>query len=110
VALDVIGADKGADPVSKLRDAARGQECCVRIPGICNFNKETTVLAHYRLSGTCGTGMKPIDLLGSWACSDCHDAIDGRGKSSFSREVLDLMHLEGMCRTIQALHKQGKLK
>jgi hypothetical protein len=95
--------------VSKLRDAARDQDCMVRIPGICNFNRETTVLAHYRLSGTCGTSLKPIDLIGSWACSDCHTIIDG-GKSSYTREQLDLMHLEGMCRTIAALHKQGKLK
>jgi hypothetical protein len=95
--------------VSKLRDAARGQECQIRLPGICNFNPETTVLAHYRLSGTCGVGMKPLDLIGSWACSDCHDLIDGRRSSAFSREQLDLMHLEGMVRTISALHKRGLL-
>lgn len=95
--------------MSKLRDAARDQDCMVRIPGICNFNKETTVLAHYRLGGTCGTSLKPIDLIGSWACSDCHLLIDG-AKSAYTREQLDLMHLEGMVRTINALHKQGKLK
>lgn len=82
----------------------------VRIPGICNFRPETTILAHYRLSGTCGTGMKPIDLAGSWACSCCHDAIDGRTKTAFLRETLDLMHAEGVMRTLQALHKRGLLK
>lgn len=96
--------------MSKLRDAARGQECQIRCPGICSFNPEQTVLAHYRLSGTCGTGMKPIDLIGAWACEPCHSACDGRAKTAFTREQLDLMHLEGMCRTINALHKQGKLK
>lgn len=96
--------------MSKLRDAARGQICQVRIPGICNFNPETTVLAHYRLAGICGTGIKPIDLVGSWSCSDCHNAIDQRATTAYTREQLDLMHLEGMCRTITALHKQGKLK
>jgi Protein of unknown function (DUF1364) len=96
--------------MSKLRDAARGQECQIRIPGICNFNSETTVLAHYRLSGLCGTGMKPLDLIGAWACSDCHSAIDGRSKTGYTREQLDLMHLEGMTRTITLLHRQGKLK
>jgi hypothetical protein len=95
--------------MSRLRDAARGQDCQVRIPGICNFNPETTVLAHYRLAGTCGVGIKPIDLLGSWACSDCHNAIDS-GKTGYHREQLDLMHLEGMCRTIQILNKKGLLK
>lgn len=95
--------------MSNLRDAARGQQCQVRIPGICNFDPETTVLAHYRLSGTCGVGMKPPDLIGAWCCSSCHDLIDGRRSSAFTREALDLMHLEGMVRTIASLHKQGKL-
>lgn len=34
---------------TKLTKAARGRECQVRIPGVCNGNPETTVLAHYRL-------------------------------------------------------------
>lgn len=40
-----------------LRKTARGRECQLRVPGVCNFNPETTVLAHYRLAGTCGTGI-----------------------------------------------------
>ena len=95
--------------MSKLRDAAKGQECQVRIPGICNFKPETTVLAHYRLSGLCGTGMKPLDLVGAWACSDCHIAIDGAGTSNWSKHELRFMHAEGVFRTIAALHKMGKL-
>ncbi|MFT8068426.1 nuclease domain-containing protein, partial [Salmonella enterica subsp. enterica serovar Enteritidis] len=38
-----------------LRNAARGLMCTVRIPGHCNHNPDTSVLAHYRLAGTCGT-------------------------------------------------------
>ncbi|BBI46989.1 hypothetical protein KPSA1B_105772 [Pseudomonas syringae pv. actinidiae] len=30
----------------KLRASAKGQDCTVRIPAICNYNPETTVLAH----------------------------------------------------------------
>lgn len=96
--------------MSKLRDAARGQDCQIRLPGICNFNPETTVLAHYRLAGICGTGIKPIDQIGSWACSDCHLAVDGQTNTGFTREALDLAHLEGMVRTLAALHKRGLLK
>ena len=95
--------------MSRLRDAAKGMACQVRIPGICNHNPETTILAHYRLSGTCGVGMKPIDLAGSWTCNDCHDAIDGRSKTAFSREQLDLMHAEGVFRTMEGLRKRGLL-
>ena len=94
--------------MSRLRDAARSQDCQIRIPGICNFNPETTVLAHYRMAGVCGTGMKPIDLIGAWACSDCHFALDD-GKSGYRREQLDLMHLEGMVRTINELNRLGLL-
>ncbi|MCH8600364.1 DUF1364 domain-containing protein, partial [Escherichia coli] len=50
--------------MANLRKEARGRECQVRIYGICNGNPETTVLAHYRMAGICGTGMKPDDLIG----------------------------------------------
>lgn len=74
--------------MSKLTKEARGRDCQVRLPGICNFNTETTVLAHYRLAGTCGGGMKPDDGQGAWACSGCHDAIDSRTKAEYDRETL----------------------
>ncbi|WP_157795538.1 nuclease domain-containing protein, partial [Escherichia coli] len=35
-----------------LRKAAKGQICQIRIPGYCNHNPETSVLAHYRLALT----------------------------------------------------------
>ncbi|HBZ7600867.1 TPA: DUF1364 family protein [Klebsiella pneumoniae] len=43
------------------RKSARGQECQVRIPGVCSGHPETSVLAPYRLAGTCGAGCKPAD-------------------------------------------------
>ncbi|HBA8604909.1 nuclease domain-containing protein, partial [Escherichia coli] len=42
--------------MADLRKAARSRECQVRIPGVCNGNPETSVLAHIRLTGLCGTG------------------------------------------------------
>ncbi|HFR8650170.1 TPA: nuclease domain-containing protein [Escherichia coli] len=35
--------------MADLRKAARGRECQVRIPGVCNGNPDTSVLAHIRL-------------------------------------------------------------
>ena len=64
--------------MADLRKAARGRECQVRIPGVCNGNSETSVLAHIRLAGLCGTGIKPPDLIATIACSACHDEIDRR--------------------------------
>ncbi|CAK9889185.1 DUF1364 domain-containing protein [Pseudomonas fluorescens] len=94
---------------SKLTKAARGRECQVRIPGVCNGDPNTTVLAHYRMAGTCGVGMKPNDLQGAHACSACHDACDGRSKTMFSRDELRFMHLEGVVRTLDILVSEGKV-
>ena len=90
----------------KLRKAAKGRECMVRLPGVCNHNPETTVLAHVRLAGVSGMGMKADDLLGAWACSSCHDAIDRRGHLDLDRDYVRLAHLEGMVRTIAILRKE----
>ena len=77
------------------------------MPDICNHNSETTVLAHIRLSGVSGMGMKADDLLGAWACSACHDAIDRRFRTDLDRDYVRLAHLEGMVRTIAQLRKEG---
>ncbi|MGM7905863.1 DUF1364 domain-containing protein [Yersinia enterocolitica] len=90
--------------MANLRKEARGRECQIRIVGICNGNAETSVLAHYRMAGTCGTGIKPDDLQAAIGCSDCHDAIDGRKKSDYTRDELRLLHAEGVFRT-QAIWK-----
>ncbi len=81
----------------------------VRAPGICTGDPATTVLAHYRLAGYCGTGMKPDDAMGSWACDACHSAIDGRTKTEHDRETLRLYHAEGVMRTFATLRKEGLL-
>lgn len=80
----------------------------VRIYGVCNGNPETTVLAHYRMAGICGTGMKPDDLIGAWACSACHDEIDRRTHNLDNKDAR-LYHLEGVIRTQAILLKEGRL-
>lgn len=90
-----------------LRKKARGRECTVRLPGICSHNSETVVLAHIRMPGISGMGLKADDLLGAWACSACHDAIDRRSHTDLDRDYVRLAHLEGMARTIMQLHKEG---
>jgi len=81
----------------------------VRIPEVCNYNSETTVLAHYRLAGISGIGMKSPDILGAWACSACHDAIDRRAHTDLDRDYVRLLHLEGMARTLAQLDREGLL-
>ncbi|QLR72982.1 DUF1364 domain-containing protein [Citrobacter freundii] len=83
--------------MADLRKAARGRMCQVRIPGYCNHNPETSVLAHYRLAGTCGIATKPHDMQAAIACSACHDIIDGRVKIyDFTKTEIRLMHAEGV--------------
>ena len=78
----------------------------MRLPGICNHNSETVVLAHVRLAGVSGIGLKADDLLGAWACSACHDAIDRRANTDLDRDYVRLAHLEGMARTIAQLRAE----
>lgn len=65
----------------KLRDSARGQDCTLRLPGICNFDSSTTVLAHLPC-GQKGMGMKGPDMIAVFACSACHDRLDARTSSA----------------------------
>lgn len=59
----------------KLRDSARGQLCTLQIAGVCNYDPETTVLAHLSPGGM---GTKCSDLDAAFACSACHARYDGQ--------------------------------
>jgi hypothetical protein len=87
------------------RKLAKGKPCMVRLPDVCNHNPDTVVLAHIRLLGISGMGMKSPDLIGAWACSSCHDAIDRRSHMDLDRDYVRLAHFEGMARTIAELYK-----
>lgn len=92
--------------MTDLRKNARGRMCMVRIPGVCNWDQNTTVLAHIRRAGSAGVGQKPPDIVGVWACSDCHDAIDGRrGQPDMDTYVLD-----ALVRQLLEYHKEGTVK
>jgi hypothetical protein len=81
----------------------------VRLNGICDGGGETTCLAHYRLAGYCGTGMKPPDMpFGAFACAPCHDEIDRRTRV-LERDFVRLAHAEGCLRTIATLRQEGKI-
>ena len=60
---------------AKLRDSARGQDCTLNLPGVCNWDPETVVLAHLP-SVVKGMMTKSDDWHACFACSDCHTAID----------------------------------
>lgn len=94
--------------MADLLKSARGRMCQVRIPGYCNHDPETSVLAHHRLAGTCGAALKPHDMQAAIACSVFHDIIDGRvKKSDYTKEGLRLMHAEGVFRTQEIWREEG---
>ena len=95
-----------------LRQEAKGRPCTCQIPGVCNGNLETTVLAHLNersLFGV-GIGQKVPDLFGAWSCSACHDVLDGRTKTDFKYWELRVLHYQGIMRTQNILLKEKKIK
>ncbi len=88
----------------KLRNSANGQDCTVRIAGTCNYNPSTTVLAHLPC-GQKGMGMKGFDTVAVYACSACHDVIDGRGRGEIDWQDM----LRAVAETHEALIRSGIL-
>jgi len=85
----------------KIRNSARGEDCQVRIPNVCNFNPETTVGAHVGKGG--GMGGKVSDLEIAYCCSSCHDVLDGRVNTWFLDKEILVMAYEGAARTREIL-------
>lgn len=99
--------------MTDLRKLARGQECLVRIPNICNWDPETTVLAHIRRGGESNPGMgaRVADVCATWACSSCHDVIDRRNAmGSYSLAEIDSWLLDAQNRYLVKLVEMGVLK
>lgn len=93
-----------------LTKYARGKDCTIRIPGICNGNSETSVWCHLRMIGISGGSLKSPDVLGAIGCSACHDVVDNRAASyAFTYEQRRHYLLEGMARTQYRLIQEGIL-
>lgn len=96
--------------MTNLRKLAEGEPCMIREPGVCNFNPQTTVLAHWRGLGISGMSLKAPDALAAFACSACHDFVDGRSCPSATRQERENSHLRGIMRTQASLIKRGILR
>jgi uncharacterized CHY-type Zn-finger protein len=90
---------------ARLRSMAIGQACTVRLPG-CTNDPETVVGAHVRRANTAGMGQKPCDLAIVYACSNCHDVMDGRVMvANLTKLEIDQAILHGLCRTLAIVAK-----
>lgn len=61
------------------RAMARDQDCQLRVPGACTFDRSTVVLAHSNWHDK-GGARKASDFWGVWACYGCHAWLD-QGKA-----------------------------
>ena len=94
----------------KLRDSARGEDCTLQIHPYCNGNPETVVLCHLSTPNNSGMGIKPPDWFAVYACSDCHDIIDGRTWKGFTEEEKMVFESNALFRTWQRMIEKGLIK
>ena len=92
--------------MSALTEAAKGKDCTVRLYPHCNNNPETTVFAHAPSEDKC-TSKKSPDWWGAYACSSCHDIVDGRKFISWPKHEIEAAFVEGVFRTLKNRIEEG---
>jgi len=92
---------------TKITKSARGEDCQIRIPGVCSFDPDTTVFCHI---GGAGMGIKANDMHGAYGCHKCHQAIDRQVATEWTSWDLKLFHYDGMVRTQLILLDKGLIK
>lgn len=93
----------------KLTQAAKGKECTVQIYPYCNNNPETTVFAHAP-SEDKGWGIKSPDWWGAFACSTCHNIVDGRMKVDLRKDEIYRCFMRGVYRTLKIQIEDGNIR
>jgi hypothetical protein len=107
------GFKQSRPKTSAIRLSARDEECTIRLPNICNFRTETTVLCHSNeLSDGKGFGLKAPDTKAAYGCSACHDIVDGRAPRPdwLSLEVVQTLFREAIDQTQRILKRKGLVK
>ena len=90
----------------KLRQSAKGQQCTLQIPGVCNHNPETTVLAHLPDESK-GMNRKSDDFVAAFSCEACHSMIDGRVKRTIPELELEWYMRRAQTRTLRRWVEMG---
>ena len=92
----------------KYLQSARGQDCTIQIPGVCNHDSSTVVAAHSnRQKHGKGMGQKSHDIFVAWSCSNCHSAIDGHLNTTYSAVDLYDFWVRGFERTLVKAIEEG---
>lgn len=99
--------------MSKLRESARGEECQVRLPGICKWLPEYTILSHYPgMAGGKGRSIKSIDVCGCYSCTACDAVIDRQIKppDGWTYQDVQIAWFEGHMRTLVIMDGKRLIK
>lgn len=107
-------AMKPARPkMTPIRRSARGQQCELRIAGVCNGDPDTTVLCHSNaLADGKGLGLKAPDTAACYGCSACHDVLDGRAPRPdwLTRDMLLALFSVARVMTHKILREKGLME
>lgn len=93
--------------MSKITKSAKGEQCTLRIPGVCEGRTETVVFCHapYPNRG----GMRDQDFWGAYGCVDCHDFVDGRVDNLVGFHMTAVYWMPAIHETQMKLHEKGLL-
>jgi hypothetical protein len=99
----------GREENAHYRAMARDKECQLLIPGVCNFDRSTVVLAHSNWHDK-GAGRKASDFWGVWGCYACHTWLDsGKADGGIKRAMFDLA-MKRMQHELEQLVQDGSTK
>ncbi len=98
---------------NKVRESARGEDCTVRIPGICANDPAATIWSHARweVAGK-GGQTKALDLCGAYCCTACDAVYDGQRPrpDGYSQWDIDRLWMFGHFRSLVRLGEKGLVK
>jgi len=94
--------------MTKIRKSANGEDCQMRLPGICTHDPATTIWSHARW-GSAGRGksIKALDEAGAYTCTRCDAAYDGQLKTVYTRDQIDADWCQAHFRSLVILKQKG---
>lgn len=96
--------------MSRIRKSAQGEDCLVRIIGVCSFDPAKTIWSHAPFaSGGKGRSLKAHDLCGAYCCTACDAVLDRQAPlpPGQTREQIELDWFHGHLRSLVRLAEKG---
>ncbi len=98
---------------NKFTKSARGEDCAFRIPNVCSYDSDKTILCHLPDdSGTGRMGGKSADWCAAFGCYECHKLIDNQAEflKTFTSEDYLFFIRRAMIRTWSKWIETGVIK